>query len=115
MIAGEAEIGGITVLVFAQLLLEVFQQRFAPMRPMAVGPPAEFHLQQAQIESHLKLGQSVNAHDFANVDLAGFELPVAQDRGYVLGRSFARYPLGLLVRGFFFHRSSSIHNEYNAL
>ena len=58
---------------------EVFEEALVALWAFAVGAPEGFHLEEAEIESHLHLGFAVVAADESDVDLAGLVGPVPED------------------------------------
>ena len=51
--------------------LVVVQQRLEALGPLAVGPPVELHLDQAEVDPHLDLLAAVVAGDDPDLDSSG--------------------------------------------
>ncbi len=61
----------------------IVEQRFEAVRPEAVRPPGELHLQHAEIDTHLELLAAVLAGHDPDLDRVGFEIPAAEYRGQI--------------------------------
>src|SRR5262245_31513212 len=85
----KTQLGAVTLFVFGELAFEVFQKRLEPMRAYAIGAARHFHLEQTQIETHLKFWRAIRAADLTDVDRPGLIIPTPQKRGDVLARRFS--------------------------
>ena len=60
--------------------LMINQERLAIVRPLAVGTPGEFHLENAEVDPELQFFPPVEADDLAHLDGARFMRPVPEQR-----------------------------------
>src|SRR5689334_19777551 len=57
------------------------------MRALPVRTPRQLHLEQSQVQPHLKLRHSVQTGHLADVDRARFVIPPLEDAGDILSRA----------------------------
>ena len=62
----------------AQLMIS--EERFAAVRPLAIGPAGHFHLQHAEIDAQLQFLAAIEPDNLAHLDRARFVRPILQDR-----------------------------------
>src|SRR6266480_2914817 len=60
--------------------LVIFEERFAVMRTLSIGPSNHFHLQHAKIDPQLQFLSTIEPGDLAHLDVAILVRPVLQDR-----------------------------------
>jgi len=79
----EAEIGSVADAVFVEFGFVIIEERFAAVGTSAVWAAGHIHLEDAEIDAHLKFWGSVEAGDFADVDGSGFVIPAFEDGGNI--------------------------------